>query len=137
MTYRPQPATDLTRRRRARIMLLALVFILGKGLPMPSMAAERGHATPTPTTASHCAEAASHTSKEFDPSPMDPTTPPQSTHDSCCPSGMGACALHCAMSLPLSIPSIALEPASCMPGHARVPSLVQRALPPPQRPPKA
>lgn len=116
-------------------MLLVLVFILGKGMPMPAMATEGGHAMPM-APASHCIETMRHATNDSVQAVLGSSELPQTSHANCCTSDSGTCALHCAMSLPLSIPSIALEPALSIPGPARMPSLVQRTLSPPQRPPK-
>lgn len=136
MTRRAQPAADPIRRRRARIVLLVLVFILGKGMPMPAMAAEHGNAMSMPATAAHCIETTSHSAHESDQAVQDSSAHSQGSHPNCCTSESGTCAQHCAMSLPMSILSIALEPALSIPGPTRLPSLVQRTLSPPQRPPK-
>lgn len=135
MTLHAHTSTDSTRRRRARTLLLVLVFMLGKGMPMPAMAAEQGQAIPM-APAAHCTEMMGHATNDAGQASHSSSELPQTSHANCCTSESGTCALHCAMSLPLSIPRIALEPALTIPDPVRLLSLVSRSLSPPQRPPK-
>ena len=130
-TYR-HSARDLVRRRPAWMMLLVLVFILGKVTPLPDLAADRG--APAPAASPHCAQTLAHAVKT---PALDSVVPADPACDGCCPGAVGTCVLHCAVPLPVSIPDIAFESATHTPAPAYVAALVQRALPPPQRPPRA
>ena len=136
MTYRPHFARDLSRRHRARILLLVLFFTLGKGM-LPAMAAGPGHSPLAADTPAHCEQPAQHSRLGDHPPATDPTVPSGPAHDSCCPDGTAPCARHCAVPLPVSSTHFTLETGMSVAAPARVPTLVHRALPPPQRPPKA